>query len=73
MCGGEILEDQDGYGRLHDMLHMLISSNKQVNDGIEGFGDGETVGVAASCTVYFTLKSGILNQNITIEIIKIFG
>ena len=67
ICSGQILEDIDGYSRLHEMFHMLKSSNKRLNDGIEGFGtkdDGtiETVGVAASRTVCFTPMSGILNQ-----------
>ena len=62
ICGGQILEDLDSYGRLHEMFHMMKSSNKRLNDGIEGFGDGETVGYGKSRTVCFTPMSGILNQ-----------
>ena len=62
ICGGQILEDLDSYGRLHEMFNMMKSSNKRLNDGIEGFGDGETVGLSASRTVCFTPMSGILNQ-----------
>ena len=70
ICSGQILEDIDGYSRLHEMFHMLKSSNKRLNDGIEGFGtkdDGtiETVGVAASRTVCFPNVRNFESKNIS--------
>ena len=38
LCGGQIVEDIDYYGRLHEQFNMRKPSEKRANDGIEGFG-----------------------------------
>ena len=37
IVGGVILEDIDNYNRVHELFHMLGSSNKRKNDNIMGF------------------------------------
>ena len=37
--GGQIVEDIDLYGRLHEHFYMMKPSKKRENDAIEGFGD----------------------------------
>ena len=39
MVGGAIIDDVDYYNRVHEMLHILTSSNNRDNDDIEGFGN----------------------------------
>ena len=38
LCGGQIVEDIDLYGRLHEQFHMMKPSEKRENGAIEGFG-----------------------------------
>ena len=39
MVGGAIVDDIDYYNRVHEMLHILTSTNNRDNDDVEGFGD----------------------------------
>ena len=60
LCGGQIVEDIDLYGRLHEQFHMMKPSEKRVNDEIEGF-DG-VLGANAEKVVCFTPMTGLLSQ-----------
>ena len=60
--GGQIVEDIDQYGRLHEMLHMMKPSEKRAHDSIEGFGAPDTLAPSAERVVCFTPLSGLLSQ-----------
>jgi len=77
MVGGAIIDDVDYYNRVHEMLHVLTSSNNRDNDDIEGFGNrwddavtygdytvAKMTGIAGgkNRTVSFKPLFGILNQ-----------
>ena len=36
--GGQVCEDIDMYNRTHEMFHNLVSSERQVDDLVQGFG-----------------------------------
>jgi hypothetical protein len=38
LCGGQIIEDIDNYGRTHQMMHLLTSKHSRENDMAEAFG-----------------------------------
>ena len=60
LCGGQIVEDIDMYGRLHEQFHMMKQSEKRVNDAIEHF--DAPLGANAEKVVCFTPMSGLLSQ-----------
>ena len=67
LCGGQIIEDIDNYGRLHQMFHLMKPSEKRKNDGIEGFGDwddtvSDTIDNGKTRTIGFTPMSGLFSQ-----------
>ena len=67
LCGGQIIEDIDNYGRLHQMFHLMKPSEKRKNDGIEGFGDWDdtvtdTIDNGKTRTIGFTPMSGLFSQ-----------
>jgi hypothetical protein len=62
LCGGQIVEDIDQYGRLHEMFHMMKPTEKRANDSIEGFGAPDAIGAGAERVVCFTPMSGLLSQ-----------
>jgi len=77
LVGGAIIDDVDYYNRVHEMMHILTSTNNRVNDDIEGFGhrwDAPDVygsfntdfigGIPANSkrTVSFKPLFGVLNQ-----------
>lgn len=62
MCGGQIVEDIDGFSRLSEQFHMMKPKEKRVNDAIEGFGDKVALGAGKTRTVCFTPMSGLLTQ-----------
>ena len=39
MCGGAIIDDIDYYNRVHEMMHILTSTQNRDNDDVEGFGE----------------------------------
>ena len=63
-----MVEDIDNYNRTTEMIHMMQSEDKRLNDAIEGFG-GTATGTPASIAageervVMFTPLSGLLNQD----------
>ena len=76
ICGGQIVEDIDNYNRTHEMIHMMKSTEKRINDGIEGFGESENndfnfdtadhpspLPKGQKQTVCFTPLSGLLSQD----------
>ena len=62
VCGSQIVEDINLYGRLHEQFHMMEPTEKRIHDEIEGF-DG-LLGVNAEKVVCFTPMSGLLSQKI---------
>ena len=62
LCGGQIVEDIDLYGRLHEQFHMMKPKEKRENDAIEGFGNNVGLPVGAEKVVCFTPMSGLLSQ-----------
>ena len=62
ICGGQIVEDIDLYGRLHEQFHMMKPKEKRENDAIEGFGANAAVPVGKEQVVSFTPTSGLLSQ-----------
>ena len=67
LCGGQIIEDIDNYGRLHQMFHIMKPKEKRGNDMIEGFGDwdgstSDAMANGAKRTVGFTPMSGLFSQ-----------
>ena len=62
LCGGQIVEDIDLYGRLHKQFHMMKPKEKRENDAIEGFGANVALPVRTEKGVCFTPMSGLLSQ-----------
>ena len=66
-CGGQIIEDIDNYGRLHQMFHLMKPSEKRGNALIEGFGDwndaGNDLDVQQTCTICSALSCQVLLYN----------
>ena len=67
LCGGQLIEYIDNYGRLHQMFHLMKPSEKRKNDGIEGFGDwddtvSDTIDNGKTRTIGFTPMSGLFSQ-----------
>ena len=67
LCGGQIIEDIDNYGRLHQLFHMMKPSEKRSNDSIEGFGDwsdsvSDGIDAGKTRTIGFTPMSGLFSQ-----------
>lgn len=62
LCGGQIVEDIDEYGRLHEMFHMMKPKEKRENDSIEGFGGPDQIASEGERVVCFTPLSGLLSQ-----------
>ena len=62
LCGGQIVEDMDQYGRLHEMFHMMKPTEKRNNDAIEGFGNLDPLLAGKDRVVCFTPLSGLLSQ-----------
>ena len=62
LCGGQVVEDLDGYARLREQFHMMKPAEKRVNDAIEGFGDKVALAAGASRTICMSLMSGLLSQ-----------
>ena len=64
LCGGQIVEDTDLYGRLHEQFHMMKPSEKRENDAIEGFGDNALapLPVRVEKVVCVTPMSGLLSR-----------
>ena len=60
LCGGQIVDDIDPYGRLHEQFHMMKPKEKRENDEIEGF-DG-VLGANAEKVVCFAPMSGLSSQ-----------
>ena len=60
LCGGQIVEDIDLYGRLHEQFHMMKPSEKRLRDAIEGF--DAALEALAEKVVCFTPRSGLLSQ-----------
>ena len=63
LCVGQIVEDIDFYGRLHEQFHMMKPEEKRENDAIEGFGDTAAVPVRLEKVVCFKPMSGLLSQD----------
>lgn len=64
LCGGQICEDLDLYGRLHEQFHMMKPTEKRENDAIEGFGEFYVaLSAGAERVVAFTPFSGLLSQD----------
>ena len=61
LCGGQICEDIDLYGRLHEQFHMMKPAEKRLNDAIEGFGANVPLSAGAERVVAFTPFSGLLS------------
>ena len=55
--GGQIVEDIDLYGRLHEQFHMMKPTGKRTNDEIEGL--DVTLGANAEKMVCLTPMSGL--------------
>ncbi len=62
LCGGQIEEDIDQYGRLHEMYHMMKPSEKRENDSIEGVGDPDEIQKEKERVLCFPPLSGLLCQ-----------
>jgi len=52
VCGGQIVEDIDLYGRLHEHFHMMKPADKRMNDDIEVFGAAFGANAEKSCLRY---------------------
>jgi hypothetical protein len=78
LVGGAIVDDIDYYARIHEMQHILTSTNNRDNDSLEGFGarwdDDNTYGAwnanklqamgpGGSRAVTFKPLCGLLNQS----------
>ena len=59
LCGGQIVEDIDSFGRLMEQFHMMKPSEKRANDSIEGFGAPDEMVAGAEGVVCFTPMSGL--------------
>ena len=62
LCGGQIVEDIDLYGRLHEQFHMMKPKEKLENDVIKGFGSNAALSTRSEKAVCFTPMSGLLSQ-----------
>ena len=38
LCGSQLVEDIDQYGRVHEMMNILTATHSRANEGVEGFG-----------------------------------
>ena len=64
LCGGQIIEDIDNYGRIHEQFDIMKPSEKRRNDAIEGFGSPpDMLGKGDMRTVCFAPLSGLLGQD----------
>ena len=41
IAGGQVIEDIDCYNRVYNMIHMMLPTERRLNDAAEGFGLGE--------------------------------
>ena len=41
IAGGQVIEDIDCYSRVYNMIHMMLPTERRLNDFAEGFGLGE--------------------------------
>ena len=58
--GGQIVEDIDLCGCLHEQFHMMKPAEKRINDAIEGL--DAPLGAQAEQVVCFTPMGGLLSQ-----------
>ena len=38
LCGSQLVEDIDQYGRVHEMMNILTATHSRANEAVEGFG-----------------------------------
>ena len=62
IVGGQVVEDIDHYGRLHEMFHTTKSTNRRLNDSVEGFDKTDILAPDSTRTVCFSPMSGLLSQ-----------
>lgn len=60
LCGSQLVEDIDQYGRVHEMMNILTATHSRANEGVEGFGfNWEEHSTAAAKQLYQGISPGL--------------